>query len=631
MCGIAGFLNYDEHRSLAEKSNLIQSHRGPDSNGVWSSDNLSFAHQRLSIIDLDPRSDQPFIKDGLVIVYNGEVYNYAEKRKFLQDSCGVEFTTTSDTEVILELYRFYGEKCLDHLIGMFAFAIYNPATGNTFIARDHFGIKPLFYVQQGKKFAFSSELKTLRKLVAKDNSVNFTALAACIQLQWLPDHYCIFEGVSRLQPGHYLLVDSNGQVQCHEYWKLSEQPTPDIANLSLQDTIDYLSTELENTISRHLVSDVEVGSFLSGGLDSSLVSTIAGRKTGSISTFTIGMRQEDKKIEKMADDQFYAELIAKKEGFNHKSIVVEPNVVDELPKLAYSLDEPIGDPAAINTALICELANASGLKVLLSGMGADELFFGYRRHKALLYAQRYQKLPAILRNAIGRSVNVMPVRIGNSGFRLGRWAKKFNSFANLPISQGFQRSYSQYEDDELLGLVKVLDGDHLRSFADYHETVMRSLFIDDPINNFCQTDIKLYMSGLNLTYTDRATMAKSIEARVPFIDKLFVEAAMSINSRFKFQKGESKYILKKVAEKYLPKEVIYRPKSNFSLPIRSWLATDLNEMVMDLLSAERVKKRGWYNPDAISKLISDHVNGTRDNSAKIYQLLSIELWAESLL
>lgn len=628
MCGIAGFLNYENHKEYANASNKIQYHRGPDYQDVWSQGNISLAHQRLSIIDVDPRSNQPMCKGRYVIVFNGEIYNYQQLKKKMEVEYGVTFQTNSDTEVLLELYSIKREKCLQDIIGMFSFAIFDRDKRELFIARDHFGIKPIFYRSDGAKFCFASELKTIVKTVGSNFSIDFSALSTSMQLLWLPDHYCIFKDVKKLQPGHYITVSSQGDCVTHKYWKL---PDDEVLNVNETDAIEIVAKSFEESIDRHLVSDVEVGSFLSGGLDSSLVSTIAKRKLGKLKTFTIGMSDADKRIERMPDDQKYAELLASKENFDHHSIVVNPDLLTLLPNVIHSLDEPIGDPAALNTKLICKSAREMGVKVLLSGMGADEIHFGYRRQKAWLLAKKYQQLPSFVRKSIGNITEKLPVQIGGRGIRISRWAKKFLSFAELPENQSYLRSYSMFDIGQLTTLMPDVPLKKHLELGLYHDSIMNSSYQNDPINKLCQTDIKLFMSGLNLAYTDRSSMSESVEVRVPFIDRNFVETSMRMPGHFKFSNGKSKNLLKKVAERYLPKEIIYRPKSNFSVPIRSWISGELNEMVRDHLSPATIKNRGWFDSAAVQQLISEHSAGTHDNSLQIYQLLCVELWAENMV
>lgn len=623
MCGVAGFIGFPENNDLADMANIVQHHRGPDFQGKWFDDHISLAHQRLSIIDLSSRSNQPLVKDGLVIVFNGEIYNYKDLQKELHVKNNVSFRTESDTEVVLEAYRKDGSDCLKKFIGMFAFAIYDIHKKTVFIARDHFGIKPLFYARSGQMFCFSSELKTLAGIQEIGGEINNRVLVSCLNYLWPPGDETMFKGIMKLSPGHYMTVDHELNIQIVKY--TSDADT--VKYCSEADAVEMLDKVIGESMSRHMVSDVPVCSFLSGGLDSSLISVMAAQHTDNLSTYTIATNPEDKKIEKMPEDEVYARKVAKQFGFNHNEIVIDSNIVRMLPEMVKTLDEPIGDPAAINTFLICNEAHKRGVKVLLSGMGADEIFFGYRRQKATLMAMRYRKyFPLIVRSLISRVVGRLPVRINGRGIRLIRWAKKFLSFADLPLSQSYMQSYSYYSKDELCELLNHKHKQEVDNLYTWHDAIFNERYQDDPINQMCNTDIQMFMVGLNLTYTDRASMASSVEVRVPFIDKEVVSAAMSLGGSLKYHKGESKYILKKVAEKYLPNDIIYRPKASFGAPIRSWISGELKGMVDDLLSEENISKRGLFNCGYIRKLVEEDRSGIADNAYRIYQLLTLELW-----
>jgi len=375
-----------------------------------------------------------------------------------------------------------------------------------------------------------------------------------------------------------------------------------------------------------MVADVPVSAFLSGGIDSSLIAVLAQKHNTALSTYTISTSDKDKRIEQMPEDEKYAAFLAEKFNFDHHEILIQSDVTLDLPKAVSFLDEPIGDPAAINTYLICNAARQKGVKVLLSGMGADELFFGYRRQKATLMAMQYRRLPGFLRYLIGRGVKLLPAKMGNRGFKLGRWSKRFLSFADLPLHEAYRRSYSYYGELELNDLLLDDCQKEMSELIEQHQKIFHSKFRDDPINQMCYTDTQLFMEGLNLTYTDRASMAASVEVRVPFIDKKIVELAMKIDGKLKYKAGTSKYILKKVATKYLPDKIINRPKASFGAPIRSWISSDLTEMVGDLLSSQTIQNRGILNPAYVKKLIEDDRKGKQDNAYQIYQLLTLELW-----
>lgn len=620
MCGIAGFLNFSDGLDLAIKANEIQKHRGPDNQSTWQSDNIALAHQRLSIIDLNTRSNQPYEKHQFVIIYNGEIYNYKKlKKKYLQN---VIFETDSDTEVVLEMFLKYGKNCLNYFIGMFAFSIYNKTKKDIFCARDYFGIKPFYYYNKGNKFAFASELKTLSKLIPFNKKINKKALIESLNYLWIPGDDTIFESFKKLPPAHFITINHEGKVLVKKYWNI-ETITEEKEE---EEIISNLNQEFQSSIERHMVADVPVSSFLSGGLDSSMISVAAKRLNDKLSTYTIGTESIDKKVEQMPDDQKYAKMLADKKDFDHNEIIINSDITSILPEMVRILDEPIGDPAAINTYLICKAARERGVKVLLSGMGADEIFCGYRRQKALLIAQKYKTLPRVIRKPVKHIVNVLPVKIGSRGLKLIRWSKKFISFAEMPNEEAYRMSYSYYNKDELIKLLKD-DSEHIiDDIYDDHKRIFEENYENDLINKMCYTDLKMFMVGLNLTYTDRSSMAASVEVRVPFIDKNLISFGMLIPGKFKYFNNESKYVLKKVAESLLPQEIIYRPKASFGAPIRSWISGDLKDLVDTCLSKENIEKRGIFNYKYIKKMIDDDRKGIVDNAYRIYQLITIELW-----
>ena len=398
-----------------------------------------------------------------------------------------------------------------------------------------------------------------------------------------------------------------------------------------KDIINDVANMVETSVKRHMVADVPVSSFLSGGLDSSLIAVLAKKHNDKLSTYTISTLLKDKKIEQMPDDEKYANIVANTFHLDHNVIQISPDILKELPHIVRTLDEPIGDPAAINTYLICKAARQKGVKVLLSGMGADEIYFGYRRQKATLLAVKYNKLPGFVKSTTAMLVNMLPVKMFGNGFKLGRWAKRFISFATLPIDQAYMRSYSYYDTKELKELLKNDYDPAIEAVKEEHKSLFKSKYKNDLINQICNVDTQMFMLGLNLTYTDRASMAASVEVRVPFIDKLVVTKAMQIPGHLKIKGGVSKYILKKAAEKYLPKEIIYRSKASFGVPIRSWISNDLRSMVDELLSEQSVNKRGFMNYSFVKKLIENDRSGEEDKAYQIYQLLTLELWCREYL
>ena len=378
-------------------------------------------------------------------------------------------------------------------------------------------------------------------------------------------------------------------------------------------TISHLISE---SVKAHLVSDVPVSAFLSGGLDSSLICKIAKDELGSLETYTIGRSDEDAAIERMARDENYARALAQLENFEHHEFFLESDIMKYLPKMVYHLDEPIGDPAAINTYLMCFNADRRGRKVILSGMGADEVFFGYRRHKAVMFAKGFNSLPKPLIYSIKRLVDILPVKIGNRGLRLIRWAKKFMSFVGQSDSESYRMSYSYYNDDELKDLFTSDIESSLNRIKNEHESLFNKA--DSSIQNkICYTDIHNFMNGLNLTYTDRSAMAASVEVRVPFIDKYVIAKGMATNGKQKYYRKTLKYLLKKSAENLLPRDIIYRPKSSFGAPIRSWVSKDLMGLIDSILSEQALLNRGVFNPSKVREMILEDRLGKADYAYQI--------------
>ena len=628
MCGLAGFTGFDNNNELAEMANKIQQHRGPDNQSIWKDNFIALAHQRLSIIDLTDAANQPFVKNNLIIIFNGEIYNYKELQIKLINEKNVHFVTASDTEVVLEMFNHFGKTSLDYFIGMFAFAIYNVENKSLFIARDHFGIKPIFYTLINNSFAFSSELKTLVKVPGFDKTINSKSLVSCLNYSWVSGNETMFNNCNKLPPAHYLTYTIKDGLAIIKYWELDDIPS---IIKSEKEIVKEVSNTVESSVVRHMVADVPVSSFLSGGLDSSLISVFAKDRNDLLSTYTISMQSQDNKIEQMPDDLVYAKKLAMQFNLDQNIIEITSDILKDFPKMAGVLDEPIGDPAAIITYLICKAAQQKGVKVLLSGMGADEIYFGYRRQKATLLSIKYNRLPKYIKTATQTIINFLPVRVFGKGFKLGRWAKRFLDFATLPTDEAYMRSYSYYSPEELEKLLKEKYKPSIKKLKEEHKAIFESKYKGDIINQMCNTDIHMFLQCLNLTYTDRASMAASVEVRVPFVDKILLTKAMQIPGYLKIKGNESKFILKRAAEKKLPKKIIYRSKASFGAPIRSWISNELRSMVDELLSEKNINKRGFINYSFVKNMIDKDRDGKEDRAYQIYQLLTIELWCRAYL
>jgi asparagine synthase (glutamine-hydrolysing) len=625
MCGIAGTFRLPQYPGAVPAMMAAISHRGPDAEGIYKSPVIagtSVGNRRLAIIDLSEEANQPFFEDGLCLVYNGEIYNFREVRRQLE-ALGDIFRTNADTEVVIKAWRRWGPACLRRLRGMFALALLDEKRGRLFLARDPLGIKPLFYTRREGGLVFASEIKALRAALPVEG-IDQTGLVASLMYYWIPDEHSAFRGVEKLPPGHWAEVGADGGLKLTCYWdprqELVADPGPERSAAELAEVI-------EQSVRVHLVSDVPVASFLSGGLDSSLVTVLAARADPDIEAYTISFRPEDQRFEAMPDDAAYARRLASRLGIPLHEIQIAPDVADMLPRMVGILDEPVGDPAAINTYLICRAGREAGVKVMLSGMGADELFGGYRKHLASLLAVRYRRLPARLRRGlIEPIVRALPVATRHRGFRYSRWAKRFISFAGLDEAAAFQRSYTLFGDAELRALLSPDLRPEVDRLQEEHAAVYWQGPPDDQVNRMCYTDLRLFLTGLNLAYTDRASMAASTEVRVPYVDIEVAKAAFAIPGRRKIEGRTGKAVLKAAAEGLLPKEIVHRPKGLFSAPLRAWVRRDLRTMVDDLLADGELVRDGLLSGDMVRALVEADRRGIEDRSKEIWQLLTLETW-----
>jgi asparagine synthase (glutamine-hydrolysing) len=624
VCGITGCYQQADGQKLIDMMTDRIAHRGPDATGTWSHQDdrvaMHLGHRRLSIIDLTEAANQPMSKDGLTLVYNGELYNFRELRANLK-ARGVRFATESDTEVVLEAWRAWGPESLRRFRGMFAFAIADETTGDLVLARDPLGIKPLYYMPRGEGVVFASELKALMTAVGAELRIEPGAMVASMLYYWVPDQQCAIEGVRKLPPGSWGRISADGHFSVQHYWRIA-----DVASEAAEGSAPDLGRVIEESVKAHLVSDVPVSSFLSGGLDSSIITVLAHQAGQGIDAYTITFRAEDQRLEAMPDDAVYARKVATRFGVDLHEIEIAPDIVDLLPRMVDVLDEPIGDPAAINTLLMCEAARERGVKVILSGMGADELFGGYRKHLACIMAGRYGRLPASARAGVRFAVERSPVSAGGRGLRYARWAKRFLTFAELPEEPRFRRSYTLYDPDDLATLVSPDLANQVDQVIEQHSDIYNDNSLQDEVNRMCLADSRLFLTGLNLAYTDRASMAASVEVRVPFVDKFVAQAAFGIAGRDKIRGRQGKVALKRAAGSWLPREIVYRPKASFSAPLRAWVRNDLQEVINDTLMRGELVDSGIIRAGALRRLISDEQAGREDYAKQIWQLLTLELW-----
>src|SRR5262245_41555237 len=630
MCGVAGAFCQPDGAQLVRVMTDRIGHRGPDADGLEDLSPgvpLQLGHRRLSIIDLSAAADQPFVKDGLHLSYNGELYNFRDLRASLQ-SMGVQFVTESDTEVVLESWRAWGPDALPRFRGMFAFAIYDEQSRALALARDPLGIKPMYLMPRGSGILFASELKAIVAAAGPELTIDPAALVASTMFYFLPDEQSALKGVFKLPPGSWAEWRSDGTKRAGRYWEPADEAFAAASGMPAD-----LAAVLEESVAAHLVADVPVASFLSGGLDSSLITAMAASRNPSIEAYTITFRPEDQRLEAMPDDAIYARKMAAHLGIRLHEIEISPDVVDMLPRVVDVLDEPIGDPAAINTVLMCQAARDTGVKVMLSGMGADELFGGYRKHLACVLGARYQRaLPKTLRSrVVAPSVGRLPVAAGGRGLRYSRWAKRFLTFAELPEEAAFRRSYTLYDPDELEALLDPDLSSHVDGVVEAHRSLYTDSALADHVNRMCLTDTRLFLPGLNLAYTDRSSMSASTEVRVPFVDPHVFRAAFSFRGAQKIRGRTQKVPLRQVAEAWVPRDVVARPKASFAAPLRAWVTNDLGPLIDDVLLDGRLVSSGFLRPQPLRRMVADQRSGRRDQSKQLWQLLSMELWFRSVM
>jgi asparagine synthase (glutamine-hydrolysing) len=600
----------------------IQRHRGPDDEGEYISAHCGFSFRRLSIIDLAGGHQPMFSPSGnCVTVFNGEIYNFKDLKDELIGK-GQIFKTKSDTEVILAGYEMWGEAILDKLRGMFAFVIYDVRKNELFVARDHTGIKPFYYCLDGDNFIFASEIKAILKWPGIKARVNTSMIPRYMSFLWVPAPDTMFKNVYALEPGHMMRANING-VQKKRYWypNLSRQKF----DSTEKEWIAEIDNELFRTVQEQMISDVPLGAFLSGGVDSSSIVAYANRVTDfPITTYTTGLSMQDLSHDVLDSDLKYARLASHAFNVDYNEIILSPDVAELLPLIVWHMDEPVADPAAINTFLICNAAKTKAT-VMLSGVGGDEIFGGYPRYLADIIARRYQYMPEVIRRNIDQLMSVIPV--GSSSFL--RNLKKFLKSSSLPFIERYFGYLTYYSEKELINLLKIDFNWH--DIFKTHLEIIDEFRAEDPLQLMMNLDLQTFLPYLNLMYTDKMSSAASVEVRVPFLDHKLIEQVACIPSRFKINGLKRKYILKKTVEKYMPKKIVWRKKVGFAAPIGSWLKGQVKEMMYDLLSEETVKRRGYFNYTYIASMISDHMSGKAYNANQIWQLMTLELWHQQFI
>ena len=628
MCGIAGFSGSFKQDLLYEMVGTI-AHRGPDDEGTYFVKGIGLAHRRLSIIDLSPAGNQPIwdVNRRAVIVFNGEIYNYRELRSELTRA-GFQFRSDSDTEVLLNLYLRDGEAMLSRLNGIFAFAIWDTGKKMLFLARDGLGIKPLYYAQTSRGFLFASEMKALLKETSVGRDINPSAVQSYLTYLWCPAPHTMLKGVSKLEPGHALRV-RDGKIE--QIWQFYDLPYRQaIEPLSEKGAVQQVQDAIRQAVARQMVADVPVGAFLSGGLDSGAIVAFAREFAGSsrMQCFTIGFKGSAAEKEGMTADLPYAQRVAHHLNVDLHTVYVGKEMVDQVEKMIYHLDEPQADPASLNVLFISQLARANGIKVLLSGSGGDDIFTGYRRHYALLMEKYWAWLPRAVREGLKGLTGHLP-----RNFPWGRRIAKAFQYADIEGDERIVSYFNWCSPTQVSELCKPLlrDGCFDTPTSLLLSTLAKVPAQTLPLNRMLYLEAKHFLADHNLNYTDKMSMAAGVEVRVPFLDPDLIALACRLPVEYKQRGGEGKWILKKAMEPYLPRDVIYRPKTGFGAPLRYWLRNPLRPVVDEVLSKASLQRRGLFDPDEVAKLVMLDSQGKVDGAYTIFGLMCVEWWCRIFL
>ena len=622
MCGICGKLIFKDFiptpNSIRAMCNTLR-HRGPDDEGIYTAPHIGLGQRRLSVIDLSPGACPPLSNEDRTIwgVFNGEIYNFQELRKQMQMQ-GHYFATNSDTEVIIHQYEESGFACLDKLRGMFAFALWDNRRKILFCARDRFGKKPLCYTIMPHSFIFGSEIKAITVDPDVSVSPNFYAIEQYLTYQFVPSPFTAFNGIKRLMPGEYLTCDLKGNVKTHQYWKISPYTK---TNAGYDEIQDQLLQHLRESVRLRMISDVPVGAFLSGGIDSAaIVAMMAQESSKPIKTFSIGFEDEE------FNELPYAKLLADRYGTEHNEMIVKPNTAEILPLLVRHYNEPFADSSALPTFYISKMASQY-VTVALSGDGGDESFAGYENYASILAWNKCDVLPLWFRKATVKG---------------GR--NLLNLFPNNNYAARLSRGLSMIEAADVkarrlqFGTILKPEEKHLAYTPLFKELTSKVPVQDDPLSVYpwedgmdaldwlMRHDLKFYLPDCLMVKMDIAAMANSLEVRCPLLDHVLVEFAATLPSHIKRDATGGKVIFKQSLKNLLPDQIIKKPKSGFSVPLDKWLRSDLSPLLKETLLDETFGRRGLFKQRHMEKMVNEHVGGKRNWSNRLWAFLFLELW-----
>ena len=624
MCGIHGLIHLDGSPvspAVLSRMGQVTSHRGPDDEGLHVDGNAGIAMRRLSIIDLSG-GHQPISSadEQLWLVCNGEIYNYRELRGELQ-ARGYAFKTHSDSEVLLHLYHAEGDAFVQRLNGMFDFALWDARQRRLLIGRDRLGVKPLYVRHDARSFAFATEAKALLELPGASAELDPDAVAGYLHLGYVAAPRSIFKGIRKLPPATLVSVQ-DGEVRQWRYWRL---PTRIDRAATEAEWVDRVRQRMEASVHMQMVSDVPIGAFLSGGIDSSAVVAFMARHTEQpVRTYSIGF--EGGAAESFYNELPYARQVAQQFGTQHQEIVVKPDVVRLLPKLLWHMDEPVADTAFITTYLVSEFARRD-VKVILSGVGGDELFGGYRRYLGGHYAARFHKLPSWARRLAGAAAQRLPSDRHSGALNMLRLAKGFIASAEMDPDERY-RSYlrvlGRHQVSSLLRQAPPAGPDEL-------DVAFEAAGRDDELNRMFCVDAETQLPDDLLMLTDKMSMAVSLECRVPLLDHELVELASGMPASIKVKDAQLKHVMKQALEGILPPEILHRSKRGFGTPMGAWLKRELAPLLRSLLAPDVIERRGLLRSDVVQRLIADHEANRADGTDALTALMNLEIWSRIFL
>jgi asparagine synthase (glutamine-hydrolysing) len=630
MCGIVGFCDFSKKNTLETLRAMVQviSHRGPDDEGHFIKEaeraTLGMGHKRLSILDLSPLGHQPYEFNGLILVYNGEVYNFKEIRDKLISS-GYSFKSNSDTEVIIKAYEAWGIRCVDHFIGMFAFALFDPKRQKLFLVRDRAGVKPLYYYWNGNTLLFGSELKSFHENPLFKKELDYNGLALYLQYSYIPAPHTIFKNTFKLKPGCILEIDlATKRLEEHVYWDIVDHYNKPKLSISYAEAKDELEKILKSAFEYRMVADVPVGVFLSGGYDSSSIAALLqAERSQKLKTFTIGFEEQK------YNEAPFAKKIADHLGTDHTEYYcTHKQAFDIIPTLPDIYDEPFGDNSIIPTTLVSQLA-IKHVKVALSGDGGDEIFAGYSKFEmSMKYTSTLPHWTQTLLSSAMGLINPDKIPGTRNAFNFSTRFRKMQEIWSHHDPLIAMKVISQFHTQaELTKLLKYPFEKTITAF-DLGSSINS---YNDDLNRMLAIDFKTFLVDNNLTKVDRATMSVSLEGREPLLDHRIVEFAAQLPSQFKFNGGKTKIILKDIVHKYIPKAEMERPKMGFIVPIMGWFRNELRDIIITYLDEKKLNQDGIFNTPEVLNMRDRYLNGYPVNVQKLWHLLIFQMWKERWL